>query len=99
MRMNIQMLTGFIALIREILRQPGIKKYNTKKKRLRNILMINFLLMFLGFAVMTEQAIIQSNAKYKTQSEILSRDKLIEEMERDLYLKKLSESLSNDTPP
>lgn len=97
--MNIQMLTGFIALIREILRQPGIKKHNTKKNRLRNILMINFLLMFLGFAVMTEQAIIQSNAKYKIQSEILARDKIIEEMERDLYMKKLGESLPDNTTP
>lgn len=96
--MHIQMLTSVIALIREVLNQPGVKKYNTKKNRVKNILMISFLLMFLGFSIMTEQAILQSNAKYVIQDKIALQNKLINELERDLYLKDLSESPIDNLP-
>lgn len=89
--MNFQTITGFIALIKEILRHPSIKKHNTKKNRVQNILMLCFLLMFFGFTIMTEQAILQSSAKYELQVKVDALNKEIEDLKLDLYVKKLSD--------
>lgn len=89
--MNFQTIAGFIALIKEILRHPSIKKHNTKKNRVQNILMLCFLLMFFGFTIMTEQAILQSSAKYELQVTVDALNKEIENLKLDLYVKKLSD--------
>lgn len=89
--MNFQTIAGFIALIKEILRHPSIKKHNTKKNRVQNILMLCFLLMFFGFTIMTEQAILQSSAKYELQVKVDALNKEIEDLKLDLYVKKLSD--------
>ena len=89
--MDFQTIAGFIALIKEILRHPSIKKHNTKKNRVQNILMLCFLLMFFGFTIMTEQAILQSSAKYELQVKVDALNKEIEDLKLDLYVKKLSD--------
>lgn len=91
--MNAQMIAGFVALIKEIMRHPGVKKHNTRKNRVQNILMLCFLMMFFGFTIMTEQAILQSAAKYELQNTVAIQKKRINELELDLYVKKLA----NDT--
>lgn len=92
--MNPQMIAGFIALIKEIMRHPSVKKHNTKKNRVQNIMMVCFLLMFFGFTIMTEQAILQSTAKYELQKTIAMQNKRIKDLELDLYVKKLSDDMS-----
>ena len=89
--MNIQTLSALIALIKEMLRHPEIKKRNTKKNRVLNIVLLCFLIMFFGFAIMTEQAVLQSSAKYELQNEVTVLKKQVEELKLDLYVKQLSE--------
>ena len=89
--MDIKTFSALIALIKEILRHPEIKKHNTKKNRVKNILLVCFLLMFFGFAVMTEQAVLQSTAKHELQNEVTALKKQVEELKLDLYVKQLSE--------
>lgn len=94
--MNAQMIAGFIALIKEIMRHPGVKKHNTRKNRVQNILMLCFLLMFFGFTIMTEQAILQSAAKYELQNTVRTQNKRIQDLELDLYVKKLAEESNEE---
>ena len=85
--MNMKLITDIYALVREILRQPSIAKHNTKRNFFKNILMACFLLMFFGFIVMTEQAILQSQEKQLLFNRVATQKLEIEQLENDLYIK------------
>lgn len=100
--MNLKMITDVYALVREIVRHPEVAKHNTKRNRFKNTLVVCFLLMFFGFVVMTEQAILQSQEKRVLFNEVATKQLKIEELENDLYIKRLASeknAASNDVEP
>lgn len=90
--MNINLITTLVALVREISRNPEVVKHNTKKNRFKNILMLCFIMMFFGFAVMTEQAILQTQEKHRLAVQLETQKQKIEGLENDLYIRDISES-------